>query len=415
MCDKLFSSLVLREIIDQIGSILIEEIGLHNDGRLHKQRRWAEKITTTYREELKEHPVLYLTESEESKARKYLAFFKSEEIDVAENATRLIRSKHATDIREFLKIKHGGWPLFAEHEDGEKDHYTFPKDDQAPACFTEWFAVTSVWRLTLALPRISYQDATIGTDEKIIHPLPKEWEEKLEECLKVTEASAIVPVPKNWDLPLRRRDLDSILPTEKVDTHETGLLTNGIITSWFRILVARRDETKSHHTVLIPPDSTDLAGSTPPEIVKRICAIGQKPTMVLFPTIIKEDDHYILLVGFPRLKALTIMDSGGSKTTARLAEGRSWLKENLEPKGGQWEVRWINCPHPGSEVASGVFMLINALSILVGKNPVNIYTREDATFLRRYVAAVICMGKLPDKIQFEQSKQSEHGEAAEET
>ena len=390
MCRNLFSSLILREIIKEIGFI--------KEGVFSEIQRWAETMTMTYGQELEEHPVLYLTETEDYQARQYLITFKRNKIDVAENAINLQRGKHATEIMEFLKTRHGGWPVFAKHESVKEDHYTFPRDGRAAACFKEWFAVISVWRLTLAMPGITYQDATIGTAEILISSLPEPWEEKLEECLKVTEASAIVPAPKGWDLPLRRRDIDSILPSENLDTHESGLLTNGIISSWFQCLLARRERSRPDDTVFIPPDSLDLVGSTPQEVAEKKVMVNAKIKMVLFPTVIKEQDHCLLVIAYPQKKVVTVMDSQGSESTKRLQQDRPWLKEERHPKDGDWMVIWTECPHQGEEVAGGVFMLINALFLIMVKTPVGGYTHQDATFLRRYVAAVVCMGELPERV-----------------
>ena len=386
MCLKLFSSVVLREIIKEIGLLQGEDF--------HECHCWAETMTTTYSQEFEECPVLYLTEAEDSEARKYLSLLKSKEIDVAEEATRLIRSKHAREIRESLQAKHNGWPVFAKHENVEKDHYPFPKDDGAPASFKEWFAVTSVWRLTRAMPELSYQDATVGTAGINISVVPKEWQEKLEECLKITEASAILPVPKCWGLPLRRRDLDSILPTED----ESGLLTNGIINSWFRSILARRERNKPGRTVLIPPDSLDMVGSTPQVATLKKTMVDRQLEMVLFPIVIKAEDHCLMVVALPKKNIILVLDPHGSESTKRLQKDRPWIKENHEAKEGEWEVRWIPCADPGAEVACGVFMLANSLSLIVMGNPGEMYTHQDTTFLRRYIAAVICMGKFPERI-----------------
>ena len=388
MGPKLFSSLILREIIKGIG---LEE------GAFLKRHSWAEKMTTTYRQELEEDPVLYLAEEDASEARKYNAVLKLKKVDAVDTATYLVRSKHATDIREFLNIRHDGWPVFGKDESGEmieEDHYPFPKDDRAPACFEEWFAVTNVWRLTLGLPGISYQDATIGTASSIIKPLPEEWEEKLEECLKITEPSANIPAPICWDLPLKRRDLDSILPTE----NESGVLTNGIITSWFRILLARREQTKPGWTVYVPPDSPDLAGSTPRDVAENKMMVNEKIDMVMFPTVIKEHDHCILVVVLPKKKAILVLDPLGRESIERFEEDYPWTQEDREPKDDDWEVAWLESPHLSVEMASGVFMLVNSLSLITVENPANMYTHLDTSFLRRYIAAVVCMGRLPEEI-----------------
>ena len=481
MCPKLFSSLILRELIEETE---------HTDERLLRGfEAWAETMMMKYSQELQEHPVVYLTEPENFQARKYLTSYRKYNIDIAERAVGLMRGKHAAEIREFLKSRHDGWPLFAKHESVEEehesveekhesekekhdsgeekhenveekhesgeekhesgeekhksgeevhenvkekhksgeeqhegvkekqenveekhesveekhesveeDHFTFPKDDRAPASFKEWFAVTSVWRLTRAMPEIPYSFATIGGAESVIRTLPNAWEEKLEECLKVTEASAIVPVPRGWDLPLRRRDIDSILPTKTLDAHESGLLSNGIISSWFQILLAHHEKTIPGCTIFVPPDSLDLAGSTPREVAEKRRMVNAKIDTVFFPTVIKERDHCLLVVAYPKTKVLIVLNPLGSDSTRELQTERPWIKVEDKPKGGDWEVIWVECPHPRAEVACGVFMLVNALVLLMVKNPAKAYTHQDATFLRRYVAAVICMGKLPEKL-----------------
>lgn len=384
----LFSSLILRELIKEIGNL---REGVHQEIQI-----WADKMTTMCKQELEEQPVLYLSVSEVDQANEYLNRFRRKmRIDVAENATKLVYGKHVAEIREFLKTKHDGWPVFAQHGQEEDVHYNFPKDDRAPASFKEWFAVTSVWRLALAMPEISYQQATMGTAESLVSPVPESWEEKLEECLRVTEGSAFAPVPKGWDLPLRRRDIDSLLPAENLDSPETGLLTNGIISSWFRILVARREQSQPGCTIFIPPDSLDMVGSTPRVVAEKNLLVNRAIDMVLIPIIIQEQGHCVLVVVYPRKKTVAILNSRGFGSNIQLQQQRPWMKEKHLAKFDDWETIWVECPHQERENACGVFMLINALCLIMVKDTATMYTHQDSMFLRQYVAAVICMGKLP--------------------
>ena len=389
MSTCLFSSLILCE--------LIKEIEHAGDVSRPINESWAETMAAMYCLELEEQPVVYLSARENFQTRQYLAWYKDSNLNLADRAVRFIRGNHAAEIREFLKSKHDGWPVLAEHERVEDTHYPFPSNPGAPTCFKEWFAVAIVWRLTRALIEISLQDAAVGTSESLIGPLPLVWVEKLDECMQITEASAVIPTPKGWGIPLRRRDINSLLPASDIEADESGLLTDGIITSWFQILLSHREQSLPGSTVMIPPDSLELAAATPQEVSEKAILVNADIETILFPTVIKEQGHCILLVAYPKKKVLTVYDSLGYDSTKELRKNRPWIKENYRPKEGDWEVIWIECPHQGEEVACGVFMLINALFAVLIKDTAGGYSAEDSMFLRRYIAAVICMGKLPER------------------
>lgn len=390
MHPRLFSSLILRELIKELKQIATGDRPVDED--------WGEHMATKYRRELEEQPVVYLEEKDNLDARQCLAWYREYDLNLADRATQGARGNHAAEIRNFLRSKHNGWPVLAEHEGMEDTHYPFPSEDRAPTCFKEWFAVAIVWRLTRAIREVSFQDATIGTAESVIHRLPMIWEGKLDECMQITEASAVVPAPKGGSLPLRRRDIDSVLPASDFEADESGLLTDRIINSWFQILFSHQQKQKPGCTVIVLPDSLDLAAATPEEVAEKVMLVNEDLEMMLFPTVIKERHHCILAVAYPRRKVLTIYDSLGFKSSRALQKDRPWIKENYRPDDGDWEVIWIECPHQGEEVACGVFMLINALFAVLVKDPAGAYCAEDTMFLRRYIAAIICMGKLPERV-----------------
>ena len=391
MASHVFSSIILRELIKEI-----EQLG---EGVLPSNEEWGEAMATVYGRELQEQPLVYLTDGENFQTREYLFWYKEVGLDLAERATRYIRGSHATEIRKFLKSKHDGWLVTAEHERMEETVYPLPNDGGAPASFKEWFAVTLVWRLTLAMTEISFQDAAIGTSQSIIGHLPTAWKQKLDECMQITDASAVVPAPRNWSFAFKRRDIDSILPISYNDTNPSGLVNDAIMKSWFQILLSHRNERYPGTTVNIFPDSLDIAGATPREVAEKAVLVNADIEMILFPTVIKEQDHCILVVVYPQKKVVAVYNSLGHDSTKALTKNRPWLKERYRPTvEDPWETFWIECPHQGEEVACGVFMLINALFAALIKNPADAYSAEDSLFLRRYIAAVICMGKLPEKV-----------------
>lgn len=391
MSSYVFSSIILRKLLEEIEQ-LGEGIGLSNE-------KWAGTMMTKYRRELQEQPVVYLTDAENYQIRDYLYWYKECGLNLADRATQYIRGNHATETRKFLKSKHDGWPVMDDHERVAETHYPLPSDGEPPTSFKEWFAVTLVWRLTLAMTELSYQDAAIGTSQSIIRGLPIAWEQKLDECMQITDASAVVPAPKNWSFPLKRRDINSILPMSYNDANPSGLVNDAIMKSWFQILLSHRKECKLGDTVNIFPDSLDIAGSTPREVAEKAVLVNADIEMMLFPTVIKEQDHSILVVVYPKRKAVAVYNSLGHDSTKTLTKNRPWLKERYRPMGEDpWETIWIECPHQGEEMACGVFMLINALFAALIKDPANGYSAEDTLFLRRYIAAVICMGKLPEKV-----------------
>ena len=393
MPTRVFSSLILREILKEI-----DEVGDGIEIDRVTSEDWAEAIAEMYSQEMEHQPIVYLTETENDQAHMHLVHYKDRGVDLAERATHHIRGFHAAQIRAYLEDNHRGWPLMALQEKVEAEYYPFPSDDKAPSCFKEWFAVATVWRLTLAMPQITFQDAMIGTANSLLSPIPRLWEEKLEECMQVTDASAVLPAPRSGYLSLKRCDLDSVLPWSYIEADESGLLTNNIITSWFQILLSHRNKTKPGCTVVIPPDSLDLGGATPGEICVKAMLVNKDLDMVLFPTVIKERNHCVMVVAYPKQFVLTVYDSLGHANTKRLQKHLPWIKEHYRPKEHEWEVIWIECQKQKDEVASGVFMLINALFAVWIRDTVNRYFPEDSMFLRRYVAAIICMGELPDPV-----------------
>lgn len=389
MSSRAFSSVVLNELLKEIEQIE-EGIGLDDE-------KWAAAMTTKHSRAIQEEPVVYLTEEDNFLARQYLARYKELGMDLADRATRFIRDKHAADIREYLKTKHENQSALIEHDSTEDNQYFLPSDDRAPTCFEEWFAVTEVWRLTLAMKEIPFQDAAFGTPECLLSPLPKPWEDKLNECMQITDGSAILPVPKGYGLSITRHDLNSILPTSDANTDLSGLLSDTIRDQWFRILISYRNQRKPGSTVVVPSDSLDLAAATPQEVSEKAMLVNADIDMILFPTVIKEQDHCILLAACPQRRAIAVYDSLGPESTKALQKKRPWIKEGeVQLEEAVWEVMWLQCTLQGEEAASGVFMFITALLLCRNKTLVGGYSKDDSLFLRRYIAAVICMGELPE-------------------
>lgn len=391
MSARALSSLVLRELLKEIEKI--------REGITRPDEDWAEAMAVNYSRATQEQPVVYLTKEENDQTRKYLAWYKACGLDVADRATRFIRAKHATEIREFLKTESDYQPVSMEHDAIENIQHSLPRDNGTPTCFKEWFAVNQVWRLTLAMTEITLQDAAFGTPECCVDPLPKPWEDKLDECMQITDASTKLPIPRGGGLPITRHDLNTVLPTSYVDADLSGLLSNATIDAWFRILLSFRDQRQPGRTVVIHPDSLDLVAATPQQVTENAMLVNPKIEMVLFPIVIKERDHCILVVAFPKKHMVAVYDSLGSKSSKVLQKSRLWI-ERKDPQLGEmlWKVWWMDCPLQGEEVACGVFMCMNALFVCVDKDTQEQYSRRDTLFLRRYIAAVICMGKLPEKI-----------------
>ena len=388
MASHIFSSLVLRE--------LIKEIELIAEGTHSSEEEWAEAIVRKYSYELDNQPVLYLTEEENLQARIHLAESKDSGVDLADRATRYVRASHMAEIKDFLKDKRDGWLVLLHPRSVEDIECPLPSNDKLLTCFAQWAAMTNVWRLTLAMTEIDFHDAAFGTSESLINSLPKAWEEKLDDCMQITEDFAIVAAPKGWGLPIRRRDIKSILPEPGLEIDASGLLSDVIINSWFRILLAQREQNMPGSMVNVLPDSLGLLAATPREVAENIMLVNSKVDTILFPMVIKEEDHCILVVIHPRKTVLTVYDSLGYESTKALQNDRPWLKEHYRPtEKDPWEVKWIECPQQGEEAACGVFMLINALFAALGEDPTHGYSPQDTMFLRRYIAAVICVGKLP--------------------
>ena len=388
MSSRLFSSVVMLALINNIGG---------NKDLNATDGQWAETIDAKHGQELRGHPVVFLTEEEDSEARAYLAWYKESDLDIADDSTRAIRSTHVAEIVEFLKTTQKDDDATDEHGPTVDERITFPINHRTPTSFDEWYIVTSIWRLTLAMANASYQDAAFGSGDCCINSLPKEWVEKLNECLKTTDPSAAIPAPKGPNLPIKRRHLDSILPATNEGMDLSGFSDGIILEVWCQILRLNREQRKPGCTVMIPPHSLELATATPIEVAENTASVNNRIDMIVFPTIIKEQDHCILVVAYPQKHTLAIYDSLGSKSTKELQKSKPWLEESSgDPEDEVWQVMWMGCPQQGEEFASGVSMFINAMFVILGRSPRGKYTPQDTLFLRRFVAAVICMGKLPE-------------------
>ena len=383
-----FSSLVMRELLKEIVQI--------GEGIRLDDADWANGIAAKYFDTIRDLPVVYLTEEENLRARGYLTRYKESGLDIADRATLLIRGKHAKEMREVLKAKQDDRLASAGQDSTEEIQYTLPSNDSAPTSFKEWFAVAQVWRLTVAMAEISFQNASLGTPGCFLGPLPKIWEDKLNECMQVTDTKAVVPTPRGYGLPVTRNDINSVLPTFDGSADVSGLLNDGILDRWFRIVVSNRNQRKPESTVYIHPESLDLASATPQQVTENVLLVNDDIELILFPTIIKQQDHCILLAAFPHRNLIAVYDSKGPESTAMLQRTLPWIKRySHEPKEDFWQVMWMECPQQGEEDACGIFMCINALLISSEKGPVDVYSNFDTLFLGRYIAATICMGELP--------------------
>lgn len=385
-----FSSLILREVI--------REIGMIGEGIRLEDEEWAEAMEAEYGVAIKMHPVVFLMPEENAKAILYLNHYKINGLDLVERGTHLIRDEHAVDIRAFLKSKY-------ESQGSDEREFTkianeyLPSGDGPLKCLTEWIAINIVWRLAGAMPRISFTDAAFGTPDCSLDPLPKLWVDKLNDIMQITDASAILPVPKAPGGFFTRRAFDSILPKSDTHANRTGLLDGKVIDRWFQILVSHRNKVKPDQTFFVHPDSLDVVGTSPQEVVEKAFMVNADTDLVLFPTVINEKDHCILVAVLPHRYTVVVYDPLGSQSTKSLVEKRPWLKEGYTRPGMElWEVVWMPCTEQGDEAACGVFMLMNALFASLASHPEGKYDASDVLFLRQYIAAVICMGELPETL-----------------
>lgn len=143
-----------------------------------------------------------------------------------------------------------------------------------------------------------------------------------------------------------------------------------------------------------------LVTRTPQQVAESMLGIdtGDRDIkMILFPTVIKEENHCVLLVAFPEDRDMLLYDSRGPESSKRLSEKLPWLKDTgLNREKKSWRLTWCDCPEQSEADACGVFMLMNARFVAEDQGPDEAYSQNDALFLRRYIAASICMGDLPD-------------------
>ena len=390
MCPRLFSSLVMLALIKAIGG--------DKDSTVTDEE-WAGAMETEHGQELQEQPAIFLTEKEDDRARVYLALYKKSGINIADEATRAIRQTHVAEILDFLNTTQDDSEARTDHGPKPEEQVGFLSNYKMPTSFDEWYIVASIWRLTRIVAHISYQDAAFGTGDCCIGSLPKEWVEKLNECMEITDASAVIPAAKGPNLPLRRRHLESILPASHDDNDLSGYFDGILIDVWCQILLLHRERLKPGRTLMIPPYSLEAVTETPIGIAMNAMSVNDRIDMILIPRIIKEHDHCILAVAYPQSHSLDIYDSLGSKSTKVLQKDSDWYRQDPgDPQKDVWQVTWIDCPLQGGECASVIFMFINAMCVILDQDPADRYGPRDTLFLRRFIAAVICIGRLPDNV-----------------
>lgn len=400
MSPHFFSSIVFRALVDSVSYMGAGRVGIRNGekfvlekGLTFEDKYWAEAMMKKYCPTNDENPVVILTEEESARALDYLTRYGEVGADISEEAmTVSMRCDHAVEMRDFLKTKY--------HDSPEFTVWGFlPEDNGVPKCFEEWFALYQVWRLSLGVAENPYIDAVFGTSECRLGALPKLWVDKLDECVQITDASADLPTPwKGRGRSVTRQDLNSVLPTWESNPRLSGLFTGAIIDRWFGIIRSQRDQRKLGRTEFVHPDNSCLFNATPQQLADRKLDIDPDISMIFFPTVIKEQKHCILVVALPKDREMVLYDSLGLESTTRLREKLPWIQNTGELKDKQlWAQKWRRCPEQMEADACGVFMLINAKFVADEKQYVNgLYSQKDVPYLRRYIAATICMGAFPD-------------------
>ena len=405
------SSIILRALVNQIAQSGVKGAGIYNGKKIilekkltYEDKAWAEAMKKKHCSANNEQPVVIVTGRENARARDYMTRYGEVGVDISDEVTLAMRPQHAIEIRDFLKTMHHDRPesIVCTLPEGFLDIWGFlPWENGLPKCFKEWFALMQVWRLSMGAPENAFQDAAFGTPECPLGPLPKPWEDKLDECMQITNDSAldsaIVTPPKGRSLFVTRQDLNSVLPTWDSNPFFSGLLSSTIIERWFQILTSHQDQRKRGKTICVHLDDISLGNATPQELADRMLDVEPDIKLILFPTVIKERKHCILLAAIPEDHEMLLYDPLGVESTRKLQEKVTCIKDTREIEQKQpWGLTWMNCPEQREADACGVFMLVNAIFFGEGKSPRGLYSQKDALFLRRYIAAVICMGMFPD-------------------
>lgn len=230
MPSHLFSTNILGALCQHISYM---EAEVYNEKKIALEKRltfedvaWAEAMMKKHCRANDEIPVVILTEEETAQARDYLARYGEIGVDIADEATKFFYCNYAAKIRDFLKTMDNDRPgneVWTTAEGFLDICGALPKDNGAPKCFNEWFALMQVWRLSLGVTGIPFE-AVNGTFELYLEHLPKSWEDKLDECMQFTHPSAAIP-----GLFVTREDLNSILHTWDSNPFLSGLVTGAII------------------------------------------------------------------------------------------------------------------------------------------------------------------------------------------
>ena len=262
--------------------------------------------------------------------------------------------------------------------------------------------------------------AAAAASKKLVYPLSPEMSAKVEKAMSTQNKSSVLAQARGIEL--SRKDFGTLLPQSSPAARDgIGWLNDEIVNGYIGAAVDRQLEKLGF-------DRKKMGGQAPPMHAfntnwyntvstkgtqavarwsKRAKLEGTKlleVEQILFP--INDGNHWTLLTISGTKRQIWYLDSLGGKGKGYVETARNWLK--MELKEGYVEEEWKvvgsggdekkengrdwTSPRQDNGVDCGVFTCFNALAVVRGVLPAEVYSVADMWDARRQIAGTLLQG-----------------------
>lgn len=390
-----FSSGLLRELLNQIRAKKLGE----------GAQRWANVVEDKHSVDLVQNHCVQFSASEIDQANGYIQQIRDEfGQNLVKTFPRPAVNPHLVAARAFLEtcpIREHQLPRI---EDGsmsdELQWRSFCQSTGSEVTFEDFINITSVYRPKHEVLRLE-PPSHIKPHLCSLSELPCSWSETLQIILPKTNPSEVIASYQR--VQITRGDIATVLPTDAMAvaslSSRKGWLNDSMIDIFLRtVTVAKNTRYKKKSSLVINSYIVDKIETANPKISAKSAGLDDSTLpdidLILFPTYV--GNHWILIAAFPKKRSLLLYDSLSANRMNQLIIVRDWIKAVTgEAQGENWDMEEVDCPQQTDESVCGVFVCINGLHVVFGRNPMGVYSQESSDFLREYVAAVICKGEYP--------------------
>ena len=241
--------------------------------------------------------------------------------------------------------------------------------------------------------------------EKIIQPLPAEWEIKVDQAL--SESMGKILTSTSTGTTLTRRDLGKIVPQPGVPGEDPrGWLNDDVVLGYLQAIVDHGLHVSGHKRGQTPTLHafntffyTNLSTKGPDSIRRWAgkAKIGGKDLLKVEHVFIPVNHggmHWTLLVVSPKYNLIEYFDSFHGDSKAVLGNAVKWLKLELGDAFVETEWRKVGRAGPRQTNGSdcGVFTATTAKMVMLGVDPMAYSASDIPTQRRRMVAELLNRG-----------------------